>query len=218
MGVPARTLSPRVHAGSRSLGRAASGASVANGAAAAEWSRARLSGSMAELSTVGGAGVLTLAFALVLDAQHEGEPVAWVTGPSGGFYPPDAAEGGVDLGALAVVRAPDLGAVLRCGDRLVRSGGFGLVVLDLGADPRVSSSSVARLAGLARRHDTALLCLTEKSSSAPSLGSMVALRGEAVRERTADGRFLCRVHVLKDKKRPPGWTHGDLFLSPPGLG
>jgi recombination protein RecA len=186
--------------------------------AAAQWSRSRLSGSLAELSTVGGAGALTLAFELVLDAQHEGETVAWVGGSGGGFYPPDAAGGGVDLDALIVVRAPDLHAMLRAGDRLVRSGGFGLVVLDLGRDPRLTSGSVARLAGLARRHDTAVLCLTEKSPNSPSLGSMVAVRGEAVRERSDDGRFLCRVNVLKDKKRPPGWTHGDLFQPPPGLG
>jgi hypothetical protein len=39
---------------------------------------------------------------------------------------------GVDLAALVVVRVPKADAIARAGEKLLRSGGFGLVVLDLG--------------------------------------------------------------------------------------
>ena len=40
-------------------------------------------------------------------------------------------DGGIDLDALPVVRVPDARAAGRAADHLVRSGGFGLVVIDL---------------------------------------------------------------------------------------
>ena len=68
---------------------------------------------------------------LVLDAQCSAEPVAWVTRPGTTFFPPDVADNGIDLGGLAVVVVPSPTAVLRAADCLLRSGAFGLVVLDL---------------------------------------------------------------------------------------
>ncbi len=181
------------------------------------WTRRDLSGLLTELSAVGGAAALTLAFSLVLDAQKQGETVAWVTDSDSIFFPPDAAAGGVDLAALAVVRVPGVRAILKAADRLVRSGAFGLVVLDLGGDLRVPLPVVARLAGLARKHDAAIVCLTEKGPREPSLGSMVAVRGEARRRRTDDGRYACGVEVLKDKRGIPGWTHTEICSPPEGL-
>ena len=48
------------------------------------------------------------------------------------FYPPDVAQLGIDLAALVVVRVPKPDAIARPGEKLLRSGGLGLVVLDLG--------------------------------------------------------------------------------------
>ena len=59
------------------------------------WSRAELAGRLCELSSVPGTALLTAAFRLVLDAQLEGEPSAWITATPDTFFAPDAAESGV---------------------------------------------------------------------------------------------------------------------------
>lgn len=183
----------------------------------ARWELGALSGRLAELSSDGAAAPLTLAFGLVLDAQRQGEPTAWVTGSESSFFPPDAAEGGVDLSALVVVRVPELRQALRAADHLIRSGAFGLLVLDLGAAARVPAAALTRLAGLAARHETLALFLTRKKETHPSLGSLISLRGTATREPRGNGRFSCRVDTLKDKRRGPGWSHTELCRGPAGL-
>lgn len=191
--------------------------STAEPAAAARWGFDALAGRLAELSAPGPSAALTLAFGLVLEAQRRGEPAAWVTGGESTFFPPDAAEGGVDLAALAVVRVGDLRQALRAADHLARSGAFGLVVLDLGAGARVHLPALTRLGGLAARHQALILLLTRKRGEEPSLGSLVSLRGEAAREDRGGGRFACRVRALKDKRRGPGWEWEELCRGPDGL-
>lgn len=184
--------------------------------APAEWNLATLAGRLVEISGARATAALTLAFGLVLGAQRQGEPVAWVTPRESGFYPPDVAEGGVDLDALVVVRVPDARVVARAAERLVRSGAFGLIVLDMGA-AEIPTPLQARLAGLAQKHHTALVCLTEKERKAPSLGSLVSLRVQAQRTRTSEGQFTCTLTVLKDKRRGPTWTHTEVCRGPAGL-
>ena len=98
------------------------------------WSRARLAGRLVELSGRGATAVLTLAVGLVVEAQRESEPVAWIQGTSDSFYPPDLAAAGVDLAALPVIRAGGPAGAARAASQLARSGAFGLLVLDLGVD------------------------------------------------------------------------------------
>jgi recombination protein RecA len=93
-----------------------------------------LAGRLVELSGQESPARLTTALGLVLEAQLSGERVAWVTFESSAFFPPDAAAGGVDLEALPVVRIPTALAAARAAEHLVRSGGFGLVVIDLASD------------------------------------------------------------------------------------
>jgi len=178
--------------------------------------RAELTGRLVELSGRGNSATLTLACQAILDAQREGETAAWIGRAGSGFYPPDMAAGGVDLAALPVVRCPDAKAVARAADRLARSGAFGLLVLDLG-DGDAPTPWQSRLAGLALKYDIAILLLTEKSAEAPSLGSLVSLRGQSERRRLPDGRFLCRFQALKDKQQGPGWGREAAFDGPPGL-
>jgi recombination protein RecA len=158
-----------------------------------------------------------MAVALVLDAQRRRETVAWVTSQESAFFPPDVAASGADLDALAVVRLPDPSCAARAADRLLRSGAFGLVVLDLGRGD-VAMPLQARLLGLAERHDAAVLCLTEKPRGAPSLSSLVSLRVEARRRRTEAGVFACGVTAVKDKRRAPGWEHEEVRHAPAGCG
>ncbi len=181
------------------------------------WGLDALAGRLAELSAAGPSAALTLAFGLVLEAQRRGEPATWIAGGESTFFPPDAAEGGVDLAALVVVRVGELRQALRAADHLARSGAFGLVVLDLGAGARVPLPSLTRLGGLAARHQALILLLTRKKGEEPSLGSLVSLRGEAAREDRGGGRFACRVRALKDKRRGPGWAWEELCRGPDGL-
>jgi hypothetical protein len=97
-----------------------------------EWSYRACAGRLVELSGSHAAPLLSLAFVLVADAQRAGEPVAWIQGTDSTFFPPDAARNGVDLGALVVVRLAEPSARMRAAVRLLRSGAFGLVAMDLG--------------------------------------------------------------------------------------
>lgn len=177
----------------------------------------RLAGRLVEISAGPAGAPLALAFRLVLEAQRAGEPTAWVGRRDFPFFPPDVAEAGVDLSAFPVVWAPDTRAATGAADFLVRSGGFGLVVVDLGVDPHLPLAAVGRLAALARRHGAALVLITEKDPKRPSLGSLVSLRahaGRLVRER---GRYRFETHILKDKGGRPAGRFEEVCLGPDGL-
>jgi recombination protein RecA len=178
--------------------------------------RDQLGGRLVELSAIGATATLTCAVGLVLEAQEQGEPVGWIAIAGSSFYPPDLADSGVDLAALVVVRAPELLAGVRAAERLLRSGAFGLVVMDLGRDGELPMAHQGRLVGLAQQHDAAVVCLTAKSADAASIGSLVSLRVEVVRRRDADG-YLSRARALKDKQRGPGWSAAVRLRGPAGL-
>ncbi len=192
----------------------------------AAWGLAALRGRLVELSARGATATLTAAIEIVAEAQMQSEPVAWLTLGNGTFYPPDVAESGVDLAALVVIRAPDATAVARAAERCLRSGAFGLVVLDFGSLEHGADLSMqiqGRLVTLAQTHDAAVVCLTHKSDETASLGSLVSLRAEALRLRDrgepgkAAPEFAVRVRVLKDKRRGPGFTQTSRRRGPAGL-
>jgi recombination protein RecA len=180
------------------------------------WALDEVAGRLMEISGSTASSALTITFSLVREAQRHGEPVGWVTSADSFFYPPDVARGGTDLSALVVVRLAKLESIPRAGEKLLRSGGFGVVVLDLGAGD-IPVPLQSRLTGLAHRHHSALICLTEKSGGAFSLGSLVSLRVHAEKKRTADNRFVCTLRILKDKRRGPTWHYEDLYTGPAGL-
>lgn len=180
------------------------------------WNLSEVAGRFVEISASKASAALSIAFPLVRQAQARGEPVGWVTLAESFFYPPDAAQSGADLSALVVVRLVRAEDIARAGEKLLRSGAFGLVVLDLGqAD--IPMPLQTRLAGLARRHHTALICLTEKDRAAFSLGSLVSLRVHAEKKRAEGRRFVCTLRVLKDKRRGPTWNDEDFYTGPAGL-
>jgi recombination protein RecA len=105
----------------------------------------------------------------------------------------------------------------RAADHLLRSGGFAVVVLDLSADARLRMPVQSRLSGLANTHRSAVVCLTRKKSDSPSIGSLVSIRGEARTERLEFDSFAWDIHVIKDKRRGPGWHHTGVCRGPEGL-
>jgi recombination protein RecA len=181
------------------------------------WRLTRLAGRLVEISGTGNAASLTVACGLVLEAQQRAEPVAWVTLAHSTFFPPDAAEGGVDLDSLIVVRVPNAQAAGRAADRLLRSDGFGLVILDLGADAGIPAPLLSRISGLVTRHRSAVVIVTEKPETVPSLSSLVSVRVEAHRKQIERDRFRCRLVVLKDKHAGPAWSYVEDCRGPAGL-
>jgi recombination protein RecA len=195
------------------------------------WGLDAMRGRLVELSARGATATLTTAAELVLEAQRAEDPVAWVVPWSvdhrtSTFYPPDLVDQGIDLSALVVVRAPSVIASARAVERLLRSGAFGLVVVDLaGVDmesrspsQRVPDHLLGRLVSLAQAHDAAVVCLTDKTAEASSLGSLVSLRAEAMRLREPPASaFEIRLRALKDKRHGPGWSKRSKARGPAGL-
>ena len=192
-------------------------AAWSNGAHAPRLDHPTLTGRLTELSGVGAAAVLTLAFTVVREMQQRGEPVAWITSGESLFYPPDVSDSGVDCEALVVVRVPDAGSTARAAEILARSGAFGLVVLDLGGQAQIPTPLQARLLHAAQRHAMVVLCLTDTPQRLPSLGSLVSLRLEATRQPLTDGRYCCEGVARKDKRYGPGWRDGAAYAPPLGL-
>ncbi len=182
------------------------------------WALAAFASRLTEISASRAGAPLTLAFRLVLDAQRRGEPAAWIGRKDAPFYPPDAADTGVDLAALAVVWTQDAIAAAKVADLLVRSGAFGLVVLDMGGEARLPMHATSRLAMLAKQHGAAIVCLTDKEAARPSLGPLVSLRAHtASRARGEGGRFRCEAVALKDKRGGKTWNIAEVCRGPDGL-
>ncbi|MCY1058321.1 hypothetical protein [Nannocystis sp. SCPEA4] len=207
-------------------------------------------GKLIEVSGGAAGARLTTAVALVRQAQLEGETTAWIQPVGGPLFPPDLADSGVDLDALIVVHIPeDRGSagIARAAELLLRSGGYGLCVLDLSAPPppRADASErsapapgqhvpenmpdrpcprglhgsawQARLAGLARAHGCRVVLLTRGSARRDSLGPMVGLRLQPRRERRGSGLFAVNPDVLKHKGALPRPAASELRRGPWGL-
>ena len=181
------------------------------------WSRTQLAGRLCEISSVAGGALLTAAFRLVLDAQFEGEPVAWISTCSDTFFAPDVVKNGVDLNALVVIQVPKVQTVARAADHLLKSGAFGLIVMDLNSSPSIPIPMQMRLAQQARIHETAILFLTSKTRESASLGPMISLRGQITCRYLEVDHFQYEIEILKDKLHGPGWRHIEICHGTGGL-
>jgi hypothetical protein len=190
-------------------------------------------------STVPGART-TAAVSVLRAAQHEGETAAWIQPRGGALYPHDLELYGIDLDALLVVHVPRTNSVAERGteenalpfrlckaaELLLRSGAFGLVIVDLTerAPPSGSEAWQGRLLGLCRQHDARVLLLTEKPTTADSLGALVGLRIEPRRYRETPphnwrggGLFTLEHAVLKNKSGASLRVAQDRVRGPWGL-
>ena len=107
-----------------------------------DWNLEALTGRLVELSCAGASVALTAVTSLVLEAQLQREPVAWIAIGDATFYPPDLAQAGCDLENLPVVRVGDARTAARAADLLLRSGSFRLVVIDGVGSPYVRTRRV----------------------------------------------------------------------------
>jgi recombination protein RecA len=194
------------------------------------WGLSQIAGRFVELSGEGSSAKLTVAFSLVLEAQQQQEIAAWIALSESTFYPPDVIESGVDLETLAVIRVPELLSAARSAIQLLRSGAFGLVIIDLAPGwkeaptPSIPAPLQNKLIGLAQKHETAIVVLTEKSAEAPSLGSLVSLRAEVKRieqstkaVHPSPAKFEVHLKIIKDKRLGPGRVHREVCHGPAGL-
>jgi recombination protein RecA len=187
----------------------------------AAWTLAELEGRVVELVADGPVAALTATVCLVREAQCAREPVAWIDAIDALFHAPDLAASGVDLDALAVVCAPHDREKLRAADELLRSGAFGLVVLDGLSFGSLSMAAQVRLSNLARQHDAVLTCLApsaaRRTERTAARSSLTSLRAEATRVQSAEDGFACRIAVTKDKRRGTAWVVEVPCDAPPGL-
>ncbi len=191
-----------------------------------KWSLDTLAGRLVEILSVAEPARLTAAFKVVRDAQRQSDSTVWITTTNSSFFPPDAAEGGVDLDSMPVIRLPLVDDIPRAADTLIRSGAFGLVVMDLigevGREARIGRGAPARLMGLAQKHDTAVILLTGDPRDSGRLGPLVSLRAEASRGNKPSsfrgGRMgVIEIHIIKDKLQAAGWRHTEPCCGPAGL-
>jgi len=186
------------------------------------WSFDSLAGRVSELSEELSFGALTFAVELLSAAQERSEPAAWVSARSSLFFPPDLAENGIDLSAVTVVAAGNVQEAAWAADLLARSGAFGLLVVDIGRNAKITDGAMARLVHLARRYHILMLFLTEKRRSAPSLSSLISVhafvRSTAVERPTEEApRISVDVTIVKDKRRAPGVAIGRKYEAPAGV-
>jgi recombination protein RecA len=202
-------------------------------------------GTLAELARqgrlveLGGQACTSSAVSILAHAQREGETAAWVQLARGDLYPPDLAEAGIDLDALVVIHVPREGASAtkvggphgqcRAAELLLRSGAFGLVVLDfLHGEPQGSSAWQGRLLGLARQHDARVLILRDVAAEQPSLGPLIGLRVDTRVEPSVaqdeppgfvarTGQFRIVHEVVKNKSGGPLLPTPELRRGPWGL-
>lgn len=174
----------------------------------------------------GGAAGLSFAFTLIENAQTLGEPCAWISATQSLFFPPDAEQNGICLDALPIIETQSPKDAARCAERLLKSGGFGCVVLDLGSDPWFPDALQARLSHHARTHHATALFLIEDLDTqydARSLGPKTGLRLEAVR-RSPDAPFGYLLKATKGQHSGAGtretksnWRHATVRYGTPGL-
>ena len=133
----------------------------------------------------------------------------------GPLFPPDLADSGIDLTSLVVVHVPQSAGpygLPKAAELLLRSGGFGMLVMDMtNAPARRDAAWQGRLMALAREHDVWLLLLTD-SGSGGSLGPLVNLRLQPRRVRETAGVFVVTPEILKNKSGTLGPLAGEHCL------
>ena len=181
-----------------------------------QWNLQEVSGRLVEISEPQPIAALSLVFLLVCEAQASGECAAWIGMLDSVFYPPDAERNGIDLDNFPILRMPDCRTVGRSAEILIRSGAFRLVILDLGTNHALPAARLSQLNALVRKHDACVLFVTQKKIDEPSLGSLVSLRAHTTRKRIREDEFLCKIHILRDKRRSTHWHWSAYFTGVAG--
>jgi hypothetical protein len=122
-----REASARWACRERARGRRPSGVAALDAALGGGWPQ----GKVCELLGTRSCGRTGVAVATLAAATAQGEVAAWVDGADA-FDPASAAAAGVDLDRVLWVRPRAAGEVVRVSEVVLETGGFAVVVLDLG--------------------------------------------------------------------------------------
>jgi|SRR5579862_930482 len=124
-------------------------------------------GALTEISGPASSGRTSLAVSLMAEITDRQEVCALID-TAGSFDPATAAAAGVHLDRLLWIRcSSDAERALKAADLVIQSGGFGLVIFDLGQTPlrnarRISLTSWFRLRRAVENTPTALLVLARE--------------------------------------------------------
>lgn len=139
-------------------------------------------GRLSEVSGARSSGKTSVALGVVAQATAAGHPVAWVD-LADTFYPPSAAEAGVDLGQLLILRPGTVALGLKAVDILLRGRAFPVVVLDWGLEPPRDKrsvgdlgSAIGRLNALLSMGEESLLVITNPDTARDPIRYYAALR------------------------------------------
>lgn len=190
-------------------------AHLKSAASGGSWGFDNLVGILAEISEEAPSGAVSIAAGIIAQAQIQNEPVAWIAGTESIFYPPDLHHRGIDLRAVSVIRAGGEPESLTAAEWLIRSGAFGMVVVDFPGEGNVSDASLGRILKVAERTRCAVLFLTRKSPRDPSLGSRISLRGCVTR--SGVGPILVHLETVKDKRSNSSLRHSRQYHGPSGM-
>jgi recombination protein RecA len=177
-------------------------------------------GRLIEITAAKAGAQMTTAVACLRHAQQQGETAVWIQQQGGSLFPPDLHDSGIDLSALVIVNIPKTAGpygVAKASELVLRSGGFGMVVLDLiESAMKRDVAWQGRLLSLAREHHAWLLLLSEGEHSG-SLGPLVSLCIEPRRDRRQRGLFEVSYRVRKDKSGLLSGLVNDCRRGPWGL-
>jgi len=180
-----------------------------------------LSGQVVEFSGWRPTALITLSAGLMRACLKNRRECAWILcGPENEhslFYPPDLASAGIDVERIPILPADSAARAFGLAERLLRSGAFGMIVLDLTLHHSIRSRLVGRVNALARSHESLVLCLTRRPPGQPSLDPMVFIHYHMESRRDDAGRFRASWHLRKDKQGVPGQRGEGLYEPPPGL-
>lgn len=192
----------------------------------ARWELARLAGSLVEISGTADSGVLSSALALVAEAQHHQarnhktrhhknrhgrhpgsisnpDPalVAWIATTRSLFFPPDAVESGIALDRLVLLRLETPAAQIRAATRIVHSGAFGLVVVDLADSLQPESPSRE---SSSRESSSRQLVQKSAPNSAMTSGRLQGPRARSPRTRSPRTRSPRARSLMSHPSTSPG--------------
>jgi recombination protein RecA len=161
---------------------------------------------------------LTPLCSVIRTAQISREPTVWISCCNYTFFPPDAANHGISLENLPLIKIRTVKHAVRASEHLLRSGAFGLIIIDLPVHIFIEQGKLGKLARLADLHNTAVIISTKQEGKySTTLGSMISLRLEIGRQYLGANKFRYTIHATKDKQRTPGWKYSEVYYGPAGL-
>lgn len=180
-----------------------------------------LSGRVVEFSGWKQSACVSLTIPFIRECQKRDLLTAWIVPPSPQglslFFPPDFHKAGIDCSYLPIIRADSTVDGFSIAEKLIRSGGVALVILDLVGGKRVHVSTVGRIHTLCQKYGSLAICLTRNRPGHPSLDPMIFVHAHVSASYTKSGLFTVTATIQKEKTHTPGKQMIWNYEAPVGL-